>query len=181
MSLSTVSKALKTLEEDLSVERSEDISLLQPDKLLGKLCDNYIAPKIRDAVRLKIPGDGGILSEWIGLQAGKLSLPVAATGLSSVSRYTVMQRAEMLSVYCPETDALAGRLKGDASSRFPNIELIWTEDEPVYFDARRDGNFRWASPIQVYLELMAGDKRDQETAEAVKSYIIESIRGWAKK
>ncbi|MBW2311723.1 MAG: winged helix-turn-helix domain-containing protein, partial [Deltaproteobacteria bacterium] len=37
MSLSTVSKALKTLEQDLIVERRGAIRLLQPDKLLEKL------------------------------------------------------------------------------------------------------------------------------------------------
>ena len=37
MSLSTVSKSLKTLEEDLIVERTGFIRLLQPDKLLEKL------------------------------------------------------------------------------------------------------------------------------------------------
>jgi hypothetical protein len=40
-----------------------------------------------------------------------------------------------------------------------------TEDETVYFDARQEKDFWWASPVQVYLELMAGDKRDQETAD----------------
>ncbi|MBN1546202.1 MAG: hypothetical protein JW902_06040 [Syntrophaceae bacterium] len=51
-----------------------------------------------------------------------------------------------------------------------------TEDETVYFDARQEGNFCWASPAaQEYLELMAGDKRDQETADQLKSYIINNI------
>ena len=55
-----------------------------------------------------------------------------------------------------------------------NIELIETEDETVYFDPRQRGDFVWASPVQTYLELMAGDKRDQETAEQVKSYIMSN-------
>jgi len=36
---------------------------------------------------------------------------------------------------------------------------------PTERDGRQEGNYWWASPVQVYLELMAGDKRDQETAE----------------
>jgi len=88
---------------------------------------------------------------------------------------------EVLSVYYPDIDALLDRLAGDKSSRFPNLELIVTEDETVYFDARQEGDFRWASPVQAYLELMAGDKRDKETAEAVKSYIIENIRELTQK
>jgi hypothetical protein len=50
-----------------------------------------------------------------------------------------------------------------------------TEDETVYFDARKEGNFWWASPVQVYLELMAGDKRDRETAEQVKSFLLKHL------
>jgi hypothetical protein len=68
------------------------------------------------------------------------------------------------------------RLPGSQSDRFPNLELIETEDETVYFDARQEGSFWWASPVQVYLELMAGDKRDQETAEQVKTYILNSLQ-----
>jgi len=64
---------------------------------------------------------------------------------------------------------------GNQSDRFPNLELLETEDETVFFDAREQQNFRWASPIQVYLELMAGDKRDRETAEQLKSFILKNI------
>ena len=52
ISLSTVSKALKTLEGDLIVTRAETIRLLQPDKLLEKLCENYEPPAIKERVRL---------------------------------------------------------------------------------------------------------------------------------
>jgi len=48
-----------------------------------------------------------------------------------------------------------------------------TEDETVYFDARQEDNFWWASPVQVYLELMAGDKRDQESAEQLITLILK--------
>jgi len=87
-----------------------------------------------------------------------------------------MQRGDLLSVYCPRLEMLLGRLSGSQSDRFPNLELVETEDETVYFDGRQEGNFWWASPVQVYLELMAGDKRDQETAEQVKSYIIKNLQ-----
>jgi hypothetical protein len=30
--------------------------------------------------------------------------------------------------------------------------------------------------VQVYLELMAGDKRDRETAEQVKSFILTNLQ-----
>ena len=86
-----------------------------------------------------------------------------------------MQRMDILSAYCPRLDILLERLTGSQPGRFPNLELIETEDETVYFDGRQEENFWWVSPVQVYLELMAGDKRDQETAEQVKSYILNNF------
>ena len=80
-----------------------------------------------------------------------------------------------MSVYCPKPEVLRGRLPGSQPDRFPNLELLETEDETVYFDARKEENFWWASPVQVYLELMAGDKRDQETAEQPKAVILKDV------
>jgi hypothetical protein len=176
MSLSTVSKSLKGLEEDLIIERKRAIRLLQPDKLLEKLSENYVAPKIRDRVCLKVSGSGEAIRELLWKQSQELNLPVVATGTSSVGRFAVMQRGDLFSVYCPRLETLLDRLSGSRSDRFPNLELIETEDETVYFDAWQDRNFRWASPVQVYLELMAGDKRDQETAEQVKSLLLTRLQ-----
>jgi hypothetical protein len=175
MSLSTVSKALKTLEEDLIISREKAISLLQSDKLLEKLRENYTPPSIIERIRLKIPGDMGNVRDVLRKESQELGIPLIAAGKSSVGQYAVMQRGELLSVYCPRVDILLDRISGNQSDRFPNLELLKTEDETVYFDARQEGNFWWASPVQVYLELMAGDKRDQETAEQLKSYIIKNI------
>ncbi len=175
MSLSTVSKALKTLQEDLIISREDTIRLLQPDKLLQKLSENYAPPNIRERIRLKVPEEIGTIGDLLRKELQGLGLPLAAAGVSSVGRYAVMQRGDLLSVYCPRLDILLERLSGSQSDRFPNLELIETDDETVYFDGRREDNFWWSSPVQVYLELMAGDKRDQETAEQLKSYIINNL------
>ncbi len=176
MSLSTVSKALKTLEGDLIIAREGNIRLLQADKLLHKLSENYSPPKIRERVRLKVPVGQETIPELLGKESKKLDLPIVSAGMSSVDRYAVMQRGDLLSVYCPRLGMLLKRLSGDRSDRFPNLEILETEDDPVYFDCRKEaGNFWWASPVQVYLELMTGDKRDREAAEQVKSYILNKL------
>ncbi len=106
-------------------------------------------------------------------QSQQLGVPLIASGTSSVTRYTVMQRGDVLTVYCPKVEMLLERLPGVQSDRFPNLELLETEDESVYFDARQEDGFWWASPLQVYMELMVGDKRDQETAEQLKALILK--------
>jgi hypothetical protein len=175
MNLSTVSKSLKILEEDLIVGRNGSICLLQPEKLLEKLTENYVSPKIRERVRLKVSEETGPMQELLVRQARKLGMPLVATGSSSVAQFSVMQRGDILSVYCPRLDILGAQLPGNRVDRFPNLELLETEDEPVYFDAGEKGGFWWASPVQVYLELMSGDKRDRETAEQVKSFLLANL------
>ncbi|RLC10644.1 MAG: hypothetical protein DRH43_05920 [Deltaproteobacteria bacterium] len=175
MSLSTVSKALRTLEQDLIVERRGTIRLLQPEKLLEKLRESYATPNITERLRLKVSESSEKIRELLLKLSQTLDLPLVATGISSVGRYAVMQRGDVLSVYSPLLEKLLKQLPGNQTDRFPNLELIETEDETVYFDARQEGDFWWASPVQVYLELMTGDKRDRETAEQVKSFLLKGI------
>ena len=86
-----------------------------------------------------------------------------------------MQRGDLMSVYCPKPETLLSRLPAGESDRFPNLEIIPSENEQDYFDCRLDEQtgFRWASPIQAYLEMMRGDKRDQETAAQVRMKLIQ--------
>lgn len=176
MSLSTVSKALKTLEEDLITARKDTIRLLQPEGLLEKLRENYVPSTIKERVRLKVPEESVTIGELLMKLSQAIGLPLVAAGTSSVGQYAVMQRGDLFSIYCPRLERLLETLPGSQTDRFPNLELIETEDETAYFDARQEGGFWWASPVQVYLELMAGDKRDQETAEQVKSYILKNLQ-----
>ena len=168
-----MSKALKVLEDDLIVGRNNTIRLLQPDKLLEQLSSNYQPPNVRGRVSIKVE-QGRV--ELLRKLSKKQGMPAIATGISSVSRYATMQRGDVLSVYCPRIEKLLDNLPGSRNDRFPNLELIETEDETVYFDAREEKDFWWASPVQTYLELMAGDKRDRETAEQVKSFLLPSSK-----
>jgi hypothetical protein len=53
------------------------------------------------------------------------------------------------------------------TTRFPNIEVIETDNQIVYFDSQNQQNFYWLSPLQTYLELANGGKREQETADSM--------------
>jgi len=175
MSLATVSKSLKTLEQDLIIQRNKTIQLIQSNKLLEKLSENYSSPITTGQVRIKISEEKAGIQKLLCRYSKELNLPIVATGLSSVDKFAVMKREELLSVYCPRMDTLMERLPGNTTDRFPNLEILETNDEPVYFDAWRERDFMWASPIQVYLELMMGDRRDRETAEQVKTFIMKNI------
>ena len=176
MQFGTISKAIKSLEEDLVIRRDADIRLIQAEKLLSQLTENYELPTKPRRKRIKVLLTGLKLWRLIGQRIRDFANPVVATGLASVGQYAVMAREDTLALYCPRIDELQARLQGTETDRFPNVELIETDDEPLYFDARVVSGFSWASPLQTYLELMAGDKRDQETAEQVKSLILRNIK-----
>jgi hypothetical protein len=176
LAFGTVSKVLSGMEQDLIIERGENtIGLLQMDTLLEKLSRNYSGPFGTVGVSVKIRLDDKELLDSLAALSAKIKVPIVATGLSSVSRYAVMQREEKLSVYCPLGDELLSYLAPTTSSRFPNLEIIDTKDATAYFDAREDAGFFWASPVQTFLELINGDKRDQETGEQVRAFLLKKI------
>ena len=52
-----------------------------------------------------------------------------------------MQREERLSLYCPEAKRVQAAIGGRETDRFPNVELIETLEQPLYFDARQQSGF----------------------------------------
>ena len=96
---------------------------------------------------------------------------VTLTGASSVGAYAVMARDGAEEYYCTDV-AGAVRALGDRfqpAERFATVTLLETPDEEVYFDRRDDLT---ASPVQTFLELSSGDKRDRETADQVRKAIL---------
>ena len=87
-----------------------------------------------------------------------------------------MAQSGPTSFYCSDARALTSNPElgrdFDETERFANIQLLETQDDTVYFDLRRDQAGLAASPIQTYLELVSGDKRDRETAEQVAELLF---------
>ncbi|MBN1488428.1 MAG: hypothetical protein JXA69_00800 [Phycisphaerae bacterium] len=178
IALSTISKSLTTLTEDLLIVRDDgSVRLLQADALLDKLAANYVAPRTTGRFIGRWEGEPDALLPRLFDKVGRAGVRAIISGVSSVGRYAVMAREKKVQVYCSSIDTTA-RAVGEAiqeTSRFPNVELIETDDDYVYFDARPEAGIRYACPVQTYLELMAGDKRDRETAEQVKRGILAEL------
>ena len=176
VSLSTVSKVLKVLEEDLIISRENaQIRLIQPEKLLAKLVSNYTRPVVRRFLVGKSPQDTTVLAELLAQNSKRFQVWLAGTGVGSVNQYAVMAREKFLSVYCTDQYRLLTGVEFKETNRFPNLEVIETIDKSVYFDSRTIKGFEWASPVQTYLELMAGDQRDRDTAAQVMDLILADV------
>ena len=179
ISLSTVSKALKVLEDDLIVSRGNGaIRLIQPEKLLDKLVANFSRPLVRRFLVGKSPFDAEALVRLLSENSVKHQVWLAATGVGSTAQYAVMAREDFLSVYCTDQYRLLTGIELKETNRFPNLEVVETLDKTVYFNTRFDKGLGWASPVQTYLELMAAGQREQDMAAHVKAVVLaEATRG----
>ena len=189
ISLATISKVIATLDTDLVIQREvspatkpKGVRLLQPEKLLDLLAKNYAPPEITRTFtgKIDLPADKfrDALRKWQEKAGGR----IRATGESSVAAYAAMPREDLRAFYCTDVASLISSLGGEVreTERFPNLKLLETRDEFVYFGGDWDGPFQ-ASPIQTYLELAGGDKRDQETAEQVRRLILDRVKESAAK
>lgn len=175
ITLTTISKSLRRLEDDVLVERRGGRArLLQPEPLLDKLATAYRPPKVRRRVVGSTPLDRAALAVRFTTVPARTVL----TGQSSTDCYAVMGREERVRFYTDSSITLLGTLGGEFAEgeRFANLELIETDDPTAYFDVRRRGDVPFASPVQTYLELAAGDQREKKTAEQVRSLILNELR-----
>ena len=177
ITLPTVSKALKQMEEDLVVERANGrIRLLQADKLLDRLQRDYSGVRASDSVRGKLAARGSATPAMLLQQAAeKAKIQLVMSGESSADVYATMGKEPIDTFFCSEVKRLHLEAIGfDVSSKFPNVELCKTDSPLVYFDMRKEKRGNIASPIQAYLEMAGSDKRGKEIAEQIREQILEA-------
>ncbi len=172
--LPTVSKAVKSLEEDLIIKREGgNIQVVQPEKLLDLLLENYVESPYQEVIRWKLPQRFDS-PEFYNQMKDSFScgIPLMVSGLSSTMKYAVMQRGEVLRLFSSEPEKIVEFLPGKEDERFPNLLIARNFNLIDYFDIRGENGVLWASPIQCYFELSSGDKRDKEISEQVKQKIL---------
>jgi hypothetical protein len=181
VTLPTVSKVCKSLEQDLVIERargetptSRSLRLLQPEKLLDLLSENYTSPVVNASFSGKFAAPPGALVETLLAWEKKKGRKVVRTGASSVEGYAVMAREPVETFYCSDALEIKKGLGKEftETERFATVRFFETQDESVYFDRRSN---LLASPVQTYLELATGEKREKETAEQVRRFILREL------
>ncbi len=186
VAMSTVSKALARMAEDVAIDRTRDgIRLIQGETILDLLAEDFVTPKPLRALGLKWSAS---LSDLFQAVAGKRrsqsdqsdrSCKLVMSGTSSQARYSAGMRADTPILYASDLAELQRRLgkAWEPSERFTDLRVIQTDDPTVFFDARIDDNaVAYASPVQAYLELTAsGDKRDNEIASQIREQLLRTV------
>ncbi len=180
IAFSTVSKVCQSLADDLIIERQREgrltrLRLLQPEKLLDNLASNYEPIEVRRRVPGKLSLGADELTSVLQAWSQGADNRVVRTGTSATVSQAVMAREPVTRYYCTRLTSLFSRFEGAwrETERFPEIEFLETRDPTVYFDA---SNRFDASPIQAFLELNAGDKREQEAAEQLRRQLLDQIQ-----
>ena len=172
---STISKVLKEMEKDQVILREEDgLKLLQPEKLLERLTEQYRKPDVTRTIKINCPNDP---IEWLNENYPKMWV---RTGVSSAERYSVSVVDRIPYVYVYEKPAgldlesVRPNLSKVQDDRYYKLVVNFTSDSWIYFDCQDEGPDRWSSQIQSYLELAQMDKREKEIAETIKETILSS-------
>lgn len=169
LALSTVSKVLQVLEDELMINKERNrIEVMQADKLLNALEQGYQKPLIDKEIKLKIEGGLAGITKYLN---GNLKDSWVFSGDSSVNQYAVTTETTNFKVYTKNIE----KLDSEIDDRFSNLILQETESPYVYFDVQKN-SANWSSDLQCYLELMQGDKREKEIAESIKQNILRRFK-----
>lgn len=168
--LSTVSKALSLLAADLVVARTgSETRLLDPERLLDRLVGAYRAP----VATRRFVGRTRLSVEQARLALGRMEgVRIVVTGRGTAPRHTELAESERISLYVSDAARVVTVLAATETEVFPNVEFVETGEEGVYFDAVREDGVVWASPLQVLLELAAGDAREVEAAGTLRTRML---------
>lgn len=179
LTLSTVSKALRHLDEDLVTDRrGRERQLRDPDRLLQHLQRGFRLPSTSSTSPQLLKSRLTVEEMWDRLRAQRSRLRFVVTGRGSAVRYTGLAGPDRLQLYVSDSSLVQQTLEAQPTQAFPNLELIETGDEAPYFDSREHDRVIWSSPLQCYLELVrvGADPRERDVAERLRAKILDAVR-----
>ena len=177
ISLGQVSKAIHALNDEALVsKKSLNIELRDPLALLDRMAAEWKKCFVARSCMLRLPP--GL--DWVKRISSSPRLQWAVTGESSVGRYLTFSQSGPRRIAVSNLD-LAIELLGDGVQQervlnFADVQLREIEEPGCYFDNEIDGQgMRWASKLQTWLELQAGDGRQSDAASELRSLIIKEF------
>jgi len=166
LSLGTVSKVLRALDDDLVIQRKPTIRAIQPDLLIEKLAGDFREPLTSRVVTGRVESRDAFLVRAFE-NARRRSVNLVGRSLEV---YTTLPESQV-TLYTTSVESVLQDTVFEETHRFSNVSVIETADELVYFDARPSNGYRWISPVQLYLQLVNGGKREQEIATQLRVLI----------
>ena len=176
LSLPQVSKAIHALGEELIISKTAGvITLREPLRLLDGLAGEWALARTQFRQALRLPAG----MNWAEALSSEKLLRWAVTGESSVSRYVMFSQGGPPRIAVSNLTRAMDVLHGtpEPVPGFADLELLETDEPGCFFatEADEDG-VRWASPLQAWLELQAGDARQQDAARELRARILGRVQ-----
>lgn len=172
LSLPQASKAVRALQDDLIVFKKNGlITLQEPLRLLDRLGQAYRKPKNPTSATLKLPKD----TDWAHVLNSESKLRWAITGESSAVHYAVLGQGGAPKIAVTNLPLAKGCLQG-VEERIPNfadVELVEIDEPGSYFQNEIYQGVRWASRLQTWLELQAGDARQRDISRDLYTQLVK--------
>jgi hypothetical protein len=173
VSLSQVSKVLTALEDDLIVRKGDGgVKLIQPERLLDSLVDGYRRPDAIQEANLKADVGPALFASLMN----KARAAKARIAGYEPARYLIApEPRERVLVYVEPRgfSSVSNLPQAEDSRRFANLTIRAIKEPLVFFDNQEDSGFKWCSPLETYLQLMQGGKREQESAAQLREEILD--------
>ena len=170
IAMSTVSKVLSALAEELMIEK-ERVRVLQAARLLEKLRQNYNPPETRREFSFRL-AEPDMRAFTKALQR-EFSDGFVWTGVSSASRYVGVPEERVPRFYLDPSLVPAAIPVEWHDDRFFDCIALECPDPQPFFDANKS----WASEIQSCLELSQLDKRERQNADEIARSIVARFGG----
>lgn len=175
ITLSTVSKVLKSLEEELLIEKSNKlISVSEKEKLLERLTEGYINSterKKRKTYKFAAESSQKLFFSFYERQIDYVACGFYAAqikGLAVTDQITIFVKDIEQAKMAAKNDWI--RITPDAE--FGNVNITETKDPSVWFNAPSQMYDAVVDDIELYLEMMAETPRGPKIAEQLKQRIL---------
>jgi hypothetical protein len=178
ISMAQASKAVRALEDDLIVTKAAGaIKLQEPARLLDKLGAAWRPPTVRGRRTLKLATNAK--AAWARQLSADSDLQWAVTGESSATHSITFAQGGPRRIAVSDLSRATAALVGATSETVPNfadLELLETEEPGFFYGATPDAHgIRWASHLQTWIELQAGDARQRDAARDLRPLILERV------
>ena len=178
ISIASVSKTLKSLNEQLLVRRQNSTVVIpDPKKLLLTWADKYRERykwRMRSSFKIRNPFGDELSDVSQGLR--EKAPYFAFTGVVAASREAPYVDLNTIDVLVPRDTATMLRSIEPETARGADLRIIIPYDSGVFLYSRNTAGIPIVSPVQVFLDLYARGGRDLRQAEYYLSTVLE--RQW---
>jgi hypothetical protein len=173
VSIGLVSKVKSLLaNREWLMQEERGMRLADPETVLMQWAENYTYRKneVRNFYSLRtIPEVEAHIAEKLSEEGVRYAL----TGFSGADRMAPFVRYSRMMAYVDETERdVTELLNLKKVTSGPNVTLLIPYDEGVYYDTREINGIRVASPIQVFLDLVADRGRGEDAAKELMERVI---------